>query len=282
MLVGENAYDIPAGADAYGELLKTRFPKESHAIDEYRSLIGKVSKPSGPFFAEKAMPEEVAEKFYEKICAEFHGYSRQTTIDVLPSLTSIEELIAVLCANWGDYTLGPSKNSFAMHCMLAKHYMNGAHYLVGGGSAFSESMVPFIESAGGAVLHGAEVKTHPKRMSRRLSWDRTLSKPAHSSIDAMGKEACSCFANRVRMPWALWRSAMPTWPDGRPSFAAWLNRVSGFAPTDRVAGIAAGVIFLAWPCPTVTRKNLADGKSMGPPCGFGGLRCGDGAGRRHS
>ena len=63
----------------------------------------------------------------------------------------------MLCANWGDYSLEPSKSSFAMHCMLAKHYLNGAGYPEGGGSAFAEAMVPIIEAAGGRVLHGAEV-----------------------------------------------------------------------------------------------------------------------------
>lgn len=158
MVIGENTYDIPAGVQAYEQFLKSRFPQEEKGIDTYMSLIGNVSKSSGPFFAQKAMPEAAAEKIYEKACAEFHSYSRQITLDALRKLTSDEELIAVLCANWGDYSLEPSKSSFAMHCMLAKHYMNGAHYPVGGGSAFAEAIVPIIESAGGAVLHSAEVK----------------------------------------------------------------------------------------------------------------------------
>lgn len=44
-----------------------------------------------------------------------------------------------------------------MHCMLAKHYINGAFYPVGGGMAFSRLIAPIIERAGGAVLHSAEV-----------------------------------------------------------------------------------------------------------------------------
>ena len=62
-----------------------------------------------------------------------------------------------LYANWGDYSLEPSRSSFAMHCMLAKHYMHGAHYPEGGGPAFAQAMVPIIEAAGGRVLHSAEV-----------------------------------------------------------------------------------------------------------------------------
>ncbi|MFZ6766127.1 phytoene desaturase family protein [Undibacterium sp. Di26W] len=132
MVIGDRAYDIPAGIEAYGDFLKAHFPEESVAIDAYLTLIGKVAKSSGPYFAQKALPQKTAEKIYDAYCAEFHQYSRELTIDALRKLTKNEELIAVLCANWGDYSLEPSKSAFAMHCMLAKHYLNGAHYPVGG------------------------------------------------------------------------------------------------------------------------------------------------------
>jgi len=44
-----------------------------------------------------------------------------------------------------------------MHCMLAKHYMHGAHYPEGGGPAFAQAMVPIIDPAGERVLHSAEL-----------------------------------------------------------------------------------------------------------------------------
>jgi len=158
MVIGEQTYEIPAGMEAYGDVLKEHFPSESAAIDTYLMLVGKVAKSSGPYFAQKAMPLVLADKVYDAYCTDFHQYSEQLTIDVLRQLTTNEELIAVLCANWGDYSLEPSKSSFAMHCMLAKHYVNGAHYPVGGGSAFAKAMVPIIENAGGRVLHSAEVE----------------------------------------------------------------------------------------------------------------------------
>jgi all-trans-retinol 13,14-reductase len=123
--------------EAYGDVLKEHFPSESAAIDTYLMLVGKVAKSSGPYFAQKAMPLVLADKVYDAYCTDFHQYSEQLTIDVLRQLTTNEELIAVLCANWGDYSLEPSKSSFAMHCMLAKHYVNGAHYPVGGGSVLN-------------------------------------------------------------------------------------------------------------------------------------------------
>jgi all-trans-retinol 13,14-reductase len=157
MSIGDQHYEIPAGAEAYSNFLKEHFPNEADGIDEYMSLIAHASKSSAGYFAQKAMPIEVADAAYDAMCETFHEHSDRLTIDVLSELFNSPELIAVICANWGDYSLEPSKSSFAMHCMLAKHYMNGAHYPVGGGMAFSKLMAPIIEQAGGVLLHSAEV-----------------------------------------------------------------------------------------------------------------------------
>ncbi|MEQ5837325.1 NAD(P)/FAD-dependent oxidoreductase [Marinobacter sp. NFXS9] len=157
MVIGERHYEIPAGAEAYGNLLKDHFPHEVEGIDKYMALIGSVAKSSAGYFAQKAMSSEAADGAYDDMCASFHSYSDRLTIDVLSELMSDPELIALICANWGDYSLEPTRSSFAMHCMLAKHYMNGAYYPVGGGMAFSKLMAPIIEDAGGVLLHSAEV-----------------------------------------------------------------------------------------------------------------------------
>ena len=44
-----------------------------------------------------------------------------------------------------------------MHALLVNHYMDGAAYPVGGGSAIAEKIVPIIEAANGMVLSGALV-----------------------------------------------------------------------------------------------------------------------------
>jgi len=157
MVIGGRPYDIPAGAAPYAAALKSYFPKEAAAIDRYLELVRSVSSASAGYFAQKALSQSRAEDVYDRMCGSFHDHSDRLTIDVLSELTGDPELIAVICANWGDYSLEPTRSSFAMHCMLAKHYLNGGHYPVGGGAAFARSIVPIIESAGGLVLHSAEV-----------------------------------------------------------------------------------------------------------------------------
>ena len=157
MSIGDRYYDIPSGVEAYANLLKEHFPHEAEGIDKYVALISKVTRSSGGYFAQKAMPAAAVEGAYDDMCEEFHAYSDRITLDVLSELISDKELIAVICANYGDYSLEPTRSSFAMHCMLAKHYINGAFYPVGGGMAFSKLMAPIIEDAGGTLLHSAEV-----------------------------------------------------------------------------------------------------------------------------
>lgn len=157
MAIGDQHYEIPTGAEAYSKLLKEHFPHETDGIDEYMALIGTVARSSAGYFAQKALPSDAADAAYDTMCGTFHSYSDRLTIDALSELINDPELIAVICANWGDYSLEPTRSSFALHCMLAKHYMNGAHYPVGGGMAFSKLMAPIIEQAGGVLLHSAEV-----------------------------------------------------------------------------------------------------------------------------
>lgn len=157
MVIGGRRYDIPAGDAAYAAALKDHFPDDADGIDRYIELVRIVSKSSAGFFAQKVMPEESVATLYDGMRSTFHEYSDRLTVDVLRELNFGPELIAVICANWGDYSLEPTKSSFAMHCMLVKHYLNGGHYPVGGGAAFARSIVPIIENAGGLVLHSAEV-----------------------------------------------------------------------------------------------------------------------------
>ena len=157
MVIGGRGYDVPAGPQAYADFLTSHFPEEADAIQTYLSLVSSVSKSSAPFFGAKALPAEAGKALMQLHGQDFKRFARQTTKEALRSLTDNEELLAVLCANWGDYSLEPSKSSFAMHCMLVKHYLHGASYPEGGGPAFAQAMVPIIEAAGGRVLHSAEV-----------------------------------------------------------------------------------------------------------------------------
>src|SRR5581483_2765298 len=86
-------------------------------------------------------------------------YAGRTTASVLTELTSNRELIGVLTGQWGDYGLPPAMSSFAIHAILARHYLSGAAYPVGGAGAILSAMAPTITDAGGAIVVRAAVDT---------------------------------------------------------------------------------------------------------------------------
>lgn len=157
-IVGGREYRIPAGLEPYRAALKGWFPEEADAIDTYLAIMQRTAKLSAPYFATKALPQDGDPPELLAACEPFLDVASRVTLDVLSELTSNPDLIAVLCANWGDYGIEPDRSSFAMHCMLAKHYLNGGSYPVGGGRAFADAIAPIIERAGGSILHSAEVE----------------------------------------------------------------------------------------------------------------------------
>jgi all-trans-retinol 13,14-reductase len=73
-------------------------------------------------------------------------------------LTEDQDLIAVLCGQWGDMGLPPKRSSFLVHSMIARHYMYGGFYPVGGSWKIAETIIPQIQKAGGEVFTYARVK----------------------------------------------------------------------------------------------------------------------------
>jgi all-trans-retinol 13,14-reductase len=90
--------------------------------------------------------------------APFLRYSDRTTREVLESAGCSAELAGVLTGQWADYGLPPGQSSFAVHALIADHYLEGAAYPIGGASSIFASVLPSIERAGGRVIVSAEVK----------------------------------------------------------------------------------------------------------------------------
>ena len=150
-------YPMQAGIEGYIESLVSAFPDESQAIMKYMELLKAVNKTAASYFAQKATPVALPDAHYQALTHEFLAFAKRTTLEVLSELTQNKELIAVICGNYGDYSLPPDKSSFAMHCMLVRHYINGGAFPVGGPGQFANAIVPIIESAGGHAVHSAEV-----------------------------------------------------------------------------------------------------------------------------
>jgi all-trans-retinol 13,14-reductase len=157
IVLGDRAYDFVAGPEGFARRMKEYFPGEKAAIDQYLAMTAAARNRFGLYVAEKAVPPPVAAIAGRLMRAPFLRYARRTTKSVLDGLTANAELKGVLAGQFGDYGLPPGSSSFGMHAVLARHYMWGGFYPVGGASRIAESIAPQIRTAGGEIFYQAEV-----------------------------------------------------------------------------------------------------------------------------
>jgi all-trans-retinol 13,14-reductase len=157
MIIGDKSYDFVKGVQHFKNKLIDYFPDEKEAIVKYIDLVFKANRTAGKFYMNKALPPFLGRLLYNWMTKPFFKFSDQTTYTVISGLTKNEELIKVLCGQYGDYGLPPKQSSFFMHSTVVKHYFDGGSFPVGGSSQIVKTIDPVIEAAGGTILINAEV-----------------------------------------------------------------------------------------------------------------------------
>jgi len=117
-------YEFPTGVERFQEQLIGYFPAEGAAIRGYVAAVNATRKASGLYFAEKAMPRPVARIAGGLMRAPFLRWAGRTTLEVLRTLTSNDDLIALLTGQWGNYGLPPAQSTFGIHAVVAGRYFN--------------------------------------------------------------------------------------------------------------------------------------------------------------
>ena len=156
--IGEKVFNAKAGRQAFRDNLVEKFPDEQPAIDRYMALLKEVSGALSAF----AMGR-VLKPWQQSLAGPLVKWRTpdclfRNTWDVLSELTDNKDLIAVLCGQWGDMGLPPKQSAFMAHAMIARHYLYGGFYPVGGSWKIAEGIIPRIQRAGGEVFTYAEVK----------------------------------------------------------------------------------------------------------------------------
>ncbi|MCT7360588.1 phytoene desaturase family protein [Thalassolituus pacificus] len=157
IILGKEEYGFIAGRENFAAMLKERFPQEGQAIDRYIELIREMSRKTPRFFAGQAMPPLLARAYNLIRPLLLPKAFFQTTREVLENLTGNQQLISVLTGQWGDYGQTPTDAAFIMHALIAKHYLAGGAYPVGGASAIARTIIPTIQKSGGEVFTYADV-----------------------------------------------------------------------------------------------------------------------------
>ncbi len=158
IFLGDESFDLVAGKKAFSDKIKSYFPDEKKAIDQYISMIKKVNNGVRLFTVAKLLPTW-AQTLLQPLIKLFQpSYFNQTTYQVLKTITNNEKLIAVLTGQWGDSGIPPKKQSFIIHSLIARHYLNGGFYPVGGAAKMAETIIPQIQKTGGEVFTYASVE----------------------------------------------------------------------------------------------------------------------------
>ncbi|WP_075343947.1 phytoene desaturase family protein [Tenacibaculum agarivorans] len=158
IVIGNEHFDFVKGVGNFKKQMKTYFPEEAIAIDNYISLVFEAVKRSKNYYISKSLPPFLDRLVGGFLRKPFYKYSDKTTDEVLRSLTKNEKLIKVLTGQYGDYGLPPKDSSFSMHASVARHYFNGGSFPVGGSSQIVETIAPIIAASGGKILVNAEVQ----------------------------------------------------------------------------------------------------------------------------
>ncbi|HET8731070.1 MAG TPA: NAD(P)/FAD-dependent oxidoreductase [Moraxellaceae bacterium] len=156
--IGDKVFDAVAGKAEYRAQLIQYFPAEAAAIDRYFALLDEVGSNMRLYTAARLLKPwqlKIARPVLNRLLPRNF---RRTTREVLEELTSNQTLIAVLTGQWGDMGLPPAQSSFIIHALIARHYLFGGFYPVGGSWKIAETIIPRIQANGGEVFTYARVK----------------------------------------------------------------------------------------------------------------------------
>ena len=158
LFIGDRQIDLVAGPEAFAKELKSQFPGEEQAIDSYLDYLSQVAKAMPGVTLAKVLPNLMAGPFRYLARRKAPDFLNRTTREVLETLTGNQELIAALTGQWGDNGLVPDDSSFIIHALIARHYLYGGYYPVGGASEMAKTIIPVIQQGGGEVFTYADVK----------------------------------------------------------------------------------------------------------------------------
>ncbi len=156
--IAGKSYDFKAGKEHFRKQLIAYFPEDVQAINDYLKLIDKANRVGSAFFFEKTFKPLLSKSIGWIIQKLYARYSQRTTLEVLSELTNNKRLIAVLCAQCGNYGLSPKYSSFAAHAMVIGHFMEGGYYPKGGAGQICNKTLETLNAHGGMVYINAEVK----------------------------------------------------------------------------------------------------------------------------
>ncbi|MGY8734374.1 MAG: phytoene desaturase family protein, partial [Pirellulales bacterium] len=140
--IGEKVFNAKAGKEEFRLNLIRQFPDEEKAIDRYLKLLNKAGNAIPAYGMKRIFSFWQYVAMWPYLFLKSPRCLFRNTYDVLSELTDDQDLIAVLCGQWGDMGLPPKQSTFIVHAMIVRHYLHGGYYPIGGSWKISESIIP--------------------------------------------------------------------------------------------------------------------------------------------
>ncbi|MFO0726125.1 MAG: NAD(P)/FAD-dependent oxidoreductase [Myxococcota bacterium] len=149
--------DFPDRPDQFRQNLISAFPEDRRAIDEYLSLVKDVAGAMKSYYLARTLPAGLGSVADLLLARRAQAHLDRKTGEVLEALTPNPKLRAVLASQWGYYGSPPSRSSFAIQALVAKHFMWGGYYPIGGSQRIAETLLGRVAAAGGWTRIHADV-----------------------------------------------------------------------------------------------------------------------------
>jgi all-trans-retinol 13,14-reductase len=141
--------DFPDNPAQFRANLIEAFPDAERAIDGYLSKVRDVAGSMKAYYLARALPPALGPISDKLLARKAQRHLVSNTAEVLAELTSDEKLKSVLCAQWAYYGSTPSRSSFAIQALVAKHFQWGGYYPVGGAKQIARGLLQTVADAGG-------------------------------------------------------------------------------------------------------------------------------------
>jgi len=150
--------DFPDNPQTFRHNLLEAFPADAGAVDGYFRRVRQVARAMRGYYMARALPPTLAPLADPLLGRRAQHELETTTGQVLDALTANDELKTVLTAQWGYYGATPTRSSFAIQALVAKHFLYGGFYPVGGSQQIARCLLQPVTDAGGFTRIGADVE----------------------------------------------------------------------------------------------------------------------------
>lgn len=147
-LINGEKFDIPAGVENWKKSLATRFPEEEKNINEYLTLIQRVSLELQLIPQLKGFWQKITVPFRTKNFGKNALFPLKRVISWYIKNPLLKSVLNVQC---GDHGLSPKRACFPVHCSVMSHYFEGGFYPMGGGGGIVKAMTNAVKKHDGEI-----------------------------------------------------------------------------------------------------------------------------------